>query len=66
MDIQKFRDALTTLMTSWGSDAPPEAVWAANEFMNVYYDSRGVPKESRIYFQEDSNSDYEEVLNKVQ
>jgi len=30
--IEKF---LTTLLCSWGSDAPPESVWAANDFLKI-------------------------------
>jgi len=25
-----------TLFYSWGSDAPPEAIWAANDFLNWF------------------------------
>jgi len=34
--FNSFRSAMDTLLFSWGGDAPPEAVWAANELMEVY------------------------------
>jgi hypothetical protein len=32
----KFVEALSTLLHSWGGDTPPEATWAANELLDFY------------------------------
>ena len=57
MDVQLFKEAMNTLLSSWGSDTPPEAIWAANEFMDVYYEARNIPTNARKYFVEDDDSD---------
>jgi hypothetical protein len=33
---EQFLKAMNTLLWSWGSDAPAEAVWAANELLDWY------------------------------
>lgn len=37
-----FIDALSTLLFSWGADAPPEAIWAANEILDWIQEEYGV------------------------
>ena len=32
--LPKLSTCFQTLLFSWGSDTPPEAIWAANEFLN--------------------------------
>lgn len=31
-----FIKALTTLLYSWGGETPPDAIWAANDFLKWY------------------------------
>ena len=35
MVLEYVEKAFKTLLYSWGGDTPPEAVWAANEFMEA-------------------------------
>jgi hypothetical protein len=36
MKRELFIKALNTMLYSWGSDTPSEAIWAFNEFMDFY------------------------------
>ena len=36
-----FVAAMETLLYSWGSDTPPEAIWAGNEFIKFYEKETG-------------------------
>ena len=71
MSKELFLKALSTLFFSWGSDAPPEAYWAANEFLDYFEAVNGVKLDIR--FEEpnseppnyDNNHNYEEVIEKI-
>ena len=32
----KLSDCFTTLLSSWGSDIPPQAIWAAIDFLDYF------------------------------
>jgi len=36
MEKDLFLHALSTLLFSWGGDTPPEAIWAANDFLDYF------------------------------
>lgn len=57
-----FIRALNTLFNSWGSDAPAEAIWAANDLLKWYEKEFDVTL--NITFEEDI-SNYEEVIDKL-
>jgi len=59
----KFIAALNTLMFSWGSDAPAEAVWAANEMLDWVEAEYNVTIEQR--FEEDPEEDTELLFNEL-
>lgn len=40
---EKFIGVLTTLMFSWGSDTPPEAIWIGNDLLDWYGNEVGIP-----------------------
>ena len=54
----QLKKAFSTLMTSWGGDPPPEAFWAANDFIDFLNSELGMGLD---YFVEgDINND---ILN---
>jgi len=71
MEKELFLKALQTLFYSWGGDTPPEAYWAANEFLNYFYKVNNI--KPVIFFEEPdslppnySNADnYDEVIEKI-
>lgn len=48
---ETFMEAMRTLLHSWGSDTPPEAIWAANGFLLFFKEFKG--KTLEIEFEED-------------
>lgn len=50
----KIYKAFNTLLYSWGSDTPPEAIWAANDFLESFEEQ--YPQLKGLSFIED---DYE-------
>ena len=68
MNKELFLKALSTLFFSWGSDAPPEAYWAANEFLDYFEAVNGVKLDVRFDEAYDGNNyqdNYEEVIEKI-
>lgn len=39
---EAFVKSLHTLLFSWGTETPPEAVWAANDFLQYYEEEMGI------------------------
>ena len=58
-----FINAMSTLISSWGSEAPIEAIWAANEFVDFY--EALIQKPITVRFVEDS-SNVSEVFEKLE
>lgn len=58
---ETFLQALSTLLHSWGSDTPPEAIWAANEFVDFFAEVRG-KENHNIEFKEDLNDDDLDII----
>ena len=54
MEKKLFLKALLTLFNTWGGDTPPEAIWAANDFLD-YFEKRNNIKLSGRF--EEINSD---------
>lgn len=65
--MKTFHDCLMTLLFSWGSDAPPEAIWAANDFLEFL--SPLYPQLKELSFIEDDpyghNSTTLDVIKKL-
>ena len=59
MKLAHIKEAFKTLLYSWSSDAPPEATWAANEFMEAI-----LFPETIVELKEDS-SNVNEFLNQL-
>ena len=60
INIEALRSAFTTLIHSWGSEAPSEAIWAANEFAAV------LCPEFKEFFVEEIFSDPNEEIDNEQ
>jgi len=60
-----FIKALSTLFYSWGSDAPAEVIWGANELLDWYEKEYNVTL--GIRFEEDSEDgdNYEDVIQAI-
>ena len=56
---EKFIKSLHTLLYSWGSDTPPEAIWAANDFLNYYEENLGVVIPGRFEEDDENGSNIE-------
>ena len=57
------KKAFLTLLFTWGSDAPAEAVWAANEFIdffNEYFDL------TIKHIDEESLENYDELIATIE
>ncbi len=50
----KYYNAFTTLLYAWGGDTPPEAIWAANEFLRIL--EVAYPVLVGLDFQEDNST----------
>ena len=48
MEKDLFIKALSTLLYSWGSDTPSEAIWAANEFLDYFEKINGITLSGRF------------------
>jgi hypothetical protein len=59
---EKFIKALNTLLYSWGGDTPPDAIWAANDFLDYYEEVLGVTIHSR-FVEDDSLGENQELLD---
>jgi len=44
----KLKKAFLTLFFSWGGDTPPEAVWAANDFLAFLESELGINFQNRF------------------
>jgi hypothetical protein len=62
IEIDEIRKCFNTLIWSGGSEAPAEAVWAANDFMKLFLN-----KDDIILLDEESSNwdDFIEQLNRV-
>jgi len=58
----EFKKALITLCYAWGGDAPPEAVWAANEMMALYCKMNMIPCTVEL---DESTENYEEFESQI-
>jgi len=63
MEKDLFVKALSTLLFSWGSDTPPEAIWAANEFLDYFEKVNKITLSGRFEETDYDNEDYEENNN---
>jgi hypothetical protein len=68
MNKELFLEALHTLIWSWGSDAPPEAYWAANAFLDYFEAVNNIKLD--ICFEEpceenDWESNYGKVIERI-
>jgi len=63
MEKDLFLNALSTLLFSWGGDTPPEAIWAANDFLDYFEKVNKITLSGR--FEEDlsNNNLLEEIKN---
>ncbi len=52
-----------TLLFSWGGDTPPEAIWAANEFLNHFCSTD--TRLQGLEFLEEGQYDYANVNSRV-
>ena len=53
IDKTLLKDAMSTMLYSWGGDTPEEAIWAFNEFMEAFGMEAGIDS------LEDTSSGYE-------
>lgn len=63
---QEFIKALSTLFYSWGSDAPDEVFWGANELLEWYEKEFNV--QLNIVFERDEDTwedNYEDVIQAI-
>lgn len=49
--MEAYITAFKTLLYSWGGDTPAEAIWAANQFLDIYKQLTG-NETSGLYFKE--------------
>lgn len=59
MEKDLFIKGLSTLLFSWESDRPPEAICAANEFINYFEKVNGITLSNRFKEVECYNYGYE-------
>lgn len=59
-----FIKALQTLMTSWGGDTPPEAIWTFNELMDSYEKETGFIV-GRLTSEEDWDAEYTAIIETI-
>jgi hypothetical protein len=64
MEKELFLKGLKTLLTSWGSEPPPEAIWAANDFIDFYELYTGHNHSG--YFNEEDNDFNGELLEEIE
>jgi adenosine deaminase len=62
-EIELFKRFINTLFHSWGSDSPPEAYWAGNEFLNLYAYNHNITITK--FFNEEDEGSIEEVMDEV-
>jgi len=64
---QSFLQAINTLLFSWGSDTPPEAIWAANELLDWVEYEFEISIKGRFEESEEQNADQnnQEVLTEL-
>ncbi|MFM2395349.1 MAG: hypothetical protein RLZZ546_3332 [Bacteroidota bacterium] len=63
--IEKF---LSTLFFSWGSEAPAEATWAANDFLKILENKYNYKFKNEFYESYDDdypNNNYEVVMEEI-
>lgn len=61
---------LTTLLSSWGGDTPPEAIWALGDFVNWINAERGLnleaPTEQEYYYDgEEGQEEFDRKLDLI-
>lgn len=68
MKIELIEEFLSTLFFSWGSDAPPEVTWAANDFLKILenkYNYKFKNEFSESYDDDYPNNNYETVMEEI-
>lgn len=68
MDYATVESFLSTLFHSWGSDAPAEATWAANDFLKIIetmYNYKFTNQFSESYDDSLPDHNYEVVLAEI-
>jgi len=65
MNHNKLQEAFDTLLYSWRSDTPPEAIWAANLFMQALLDTDNLPVILKEDFDEEDESNSENFLDQL-
>ena len=68
MNSELVEEFLSTLFYSWGSDAPAEATWSGNRFLEILehtYDYKFVNKFSESHNDELPANNYEVVLEEI-
>jgi hypothetical protein len=63
-NVKKFKDIFSTLLHSWGGDAPPEAVWTANELVDLYCEENKIARGTIPELDEDL-SNYDAFLKAI-
>lgn len=68
MKYELVHTFIHTLLFSWGSEAPPEAIWAANDFLKVLedmYNYKFINEFSESYNNEFPDNNLEAVMEEI-
>jgi hypothetical protein len=65
MNKELFIKALSTLFFSWGSNAPVEAYWAANEFLQYYEAVNNVVLGIKFGEDDTDQDNYDKVIEAI-
>ena len=57
--------SLNTLFFSWGSDAPEEVFWGANELLDWFEKEFNINLDIRFVRNDDWSDNFEEVIEKI-
>ena len=61
MKKKKLSECFSTLLYSWGGDTPPEAIWAANDFLE-YHKPFYTELEGREFVEDDMDGKNGEII----
>ena len=66
--LKKLEETFETLLNSWGSDTPPEAIWTANnflEFMILYWELEWNMDEKYFKEEEDEEGENDAIVQEL-
>ena len=63
--VETFTSALNTLLNSWGSEAPPEAIWGLNELVGWVKEEYGLTELEIEFEEEDEDGTNSERLEQL-